>query len=149
MGRLPSPGDDFNELPEADPAYCTRLNLVGAVDQPVLEDDLVTSGASLSLVADGEAVQERPPAPKALHGRADIDCAMVEALKSAMASDHSPSGLGWASPDRDQFGGARRSIELAVSTWGPPELARRCDIDLAVLDALRLAMGPDPEVPYA
>ncbi|HVA04952.1 MAG TPA: hypothetical protein VMU64_14540 [Acidimicrobiales bacterium] len=74
---------------------------------------------------------------------------MVEALKCAMASEHGSSGPGWATPDRGQLGDARRSIELGVSMWGPPELTQRCDIDLAVLDALRHAMGSGSEVPGA
>lgn len=149
MVRPLSPGNDPNEFPQADRAHSTRFNMVGAPDQQFVEDATVTPGASLSLLADDDGPLASPPAPRALSGRADIDTAMVEALKSAMASDHGPSGSGWDTPDREQFGDARRSIDLMVSTWGPPEFAGRCDIDLAMLDALRLAMGADPGVPDA
>ena len=151
MDGLPSPGDDLNELPEADGANLNRFTSVGATDQSFLENDTTTYVASLSLLPDGDVTQGRAPEPKALTGRADIDSAMVEALKSAMASEHGPSGPGWETPNRDQFGDAHRSIDLGVSRWGPPEFAGRCDIDLAMLDALRHAMGAGPglEVPDA
>lgn len=149
MGRPLSPGDDCSEFPDVDGTNLNRFNIVRATDQSFLGDDAETQVTPFSLLADGDDTQVRSTVPKALTGRADIDSAMVEALKSAMASDHGPSGPGWETPNRDQFGGARRSIDLGVSTWGPPELARRCDIDLAMLDALRHAMGAGPEVPDA
>lgn len=149
MVRPLSPGNDPNEFAQADRAHCTRFNMVGAADQPFVEDATVTPGAPLSLLADDDGTLASPPVPRPLDGRADIDSAMVEALKSAMATDHGPSGSGWDTPNREQLGDARRSIDLMVSSWGPPEFKGRCDIDLAMLDALRLAMGADPGVPDA
>ncbi len=130
MNRMPSPGDECNEAPELNPVDIARYTIDGS------------NGAST-------LPQDPADEPKAVLERLDIDTAMVEALRNALAPGHGSLGPGWDGSEPYQRGEARRPTDLSVLTQGPPELARRCDIDLAVLDALHHAKGHDPEVPGA
>ena len=120
MDLLRSPGDDCNE----------------ALESNCLDPTGFSSAESI--------LEPRTPTE-----RLDIDTAMVEALRSALASDHGSSGPGWEGSEPYQLGDDTRSTDLGVLALGPPQLARRDDIDLAMLDALRQAMSPDHEVPRA
>jgi hypothetical protein len=127
MDRLSSPSDDCNRAPESNGADLTGYSIDGSYGPSFVQWDQTSE----------------------LTGRTDIDSAMVEALRCALAVDRGPPGSGWEASEQDQLGDVRRSADLRALTTGPPDLARRFDIDLAVLDALRHAMGPEPEVPGA
>jgi hypothetical protein len=149
VDRQPAPSDDGNEAPESNRPDFNGYNIDGVYGESFVQWDRTSVLTARPRFTWGEANQVVAAEPKSLTGRTDIDTAMVEALRSALASDPGPPGPAWAASEQDQLGDVRRSADLVALTWGPPELARRCDIDLAMLDALRHAMGPDPEVPGA
>lgn len=77
-----------------------------------------------------------------LVGRPDIDTAMLDALRDVVGSDHGSGAPAWARTDRDQIAVVYGPTNLGHSTCtsSPPS---RADIDSAMLDALRHAIGSD------
>ena len=147
MDRL-SPGDDRNQVPEPN-RVDNSSTLDGSNSESTYHWDQAHALTAPPRLSNGHEIQPAPAEPWAVIERLDIDTAMVEALRSALASDHGSSGPGWAGSGPNPHGDTSRPTDLGILTQGPRELTRRGDIDLAVLDALRQAMGPDSEVPGA
>lgn len=124
MGQVPSPDEGFPGLWE-----CADAGL----ESPPPDDHVIP-----------EPLIEL----RALLGRRDIDSAMVDALRHAMDSDHGLASPAWVVPLPEQLG-ENHQADGGGATLEPRELSRRCDIDSAMVEALRHAMVGDRSPPRA
>jgi hypothetical protein len=129
MDQLPSPRGDRNELSAVDLIGVNGFTINGAGDQGFCQYGQADHSATGSY-ADADAGDlSSSTEPLTLAGRADIDVAMVEALRLAMDSDQGRAALEWKTPDQMQFDDERRSGGLG--------------------EGVRPAMNSDLEIPDA
>jgi hypothetical protein len=127
MDRLPSPGDDRNEIPETDRVDFTGFKIVEATDdcfRQFGQERHLTGRSDLDEVEDPGSVPPGLPAPsRSLEGRSDIDAAMVEALRCVMVFQ-GPATSTWTAPPQGSFGDANRPVRngMATDQQGPGDL---------------------------
>jgi hypothetical protein len=149
MGHVSSPRDDRNEIPVVVPPDFDGFSIVEASDQRFRQFGQARHIAPRSPLDADDAELNSPTAPPTLAGRADIDIAMVEALRLAMDLDHGRGALEWKTPEQMQFDDERRSGGRGAISSVPPPLAVRPGPDTAVVEGLRHAMDSNPETPGA
>jgi hypothetical protein len=153
MDRVPSPGDDLDEVPETDRVSFNDFKIVEVTDDCFRQFGQARGFTARADLDDVEGVGSDGPTLPAqsptLEGRPDIDTAMVDALRHAMVSDHGPAARMWETPDTTFFDDAGRAPDLGVLTGGAATPPRRCDIDTAMVEALRSARASDREAPDA
>ncbi len=105
MDRLPSPGDDRNEVPETDRVAFTGFKIIETTDdcfRQFGQARQLTGRSDLDEVEGAGSVRPGLPAPpRSLEGRSDIDAAMVEALR---VLDHEPAIPKWTPQSESSFG---------------------------------------------
>jgi hypothetical protein len=126
MDRLPSPGDDRNEVPDNDRVDFTGFKIIEATDDCFRQFGQARNLTGRSDLGDVDGAGSLPPvlpAPsRSLEGRSDIDAAMVEALERVMVY-HGPATPTWAALPEGSFGDAQRSDGLSASDQpGPQDL---------------------------
>lgn len=149
MDRVSAPETVASDFPWIDAEAFDGSNNVEAVDgRPYQLDPATASIPGLEPMLEDGCPQTETES-STLIGRRDIDTAMLDALRHATVSDHGLSGPGWVAPDRSQF--ERGQLEVVrqtphhgESTSGTAPLAKRSDIDEAMLDTLRHAIVSDP-----
>jgi hypothetical protein len=97
---------------------------------------------------DDQVIPEPLTEVRAILGRRDIDSAMVDALRHAMDSDHGLAAPAWVVPLPEQPAENHRG-DGGDSMPEPRALSGRCDIDSAMVEALRHAMVGDRSSPRA
>jgi|HubBroStandDraft_1064217.scaffolds.fasta_scaffold468661_2 hypothetical protein len=124
------------------------MDRVPSGDQAIPDLGECVGAGSESVPPDDHVRLDRPTEPPAFLGRRDIDSAMVAALRHAMDSDHGLAAPVWVVPLPEQFGEHQHG-DRCDSMPEPRELSGRCDIDSAMVAALRHAMVSDRASPRA
>jgi hypothetical protein len=124
------------------------MDRVPSPDNAVLDLNGCVGAGCESVPPDNRFRPDSLTEPAALRGRRDIDSAVVAALRQAMDSDHGLASPAWVVPLPEQFGEHPHG-ERADAPPEPHELSGRCDIDSAMVEALRQAMVGDRSSPRA
>jgi hypothetical protein len=164
MDQVVEPVDSLRENPGVDGGRCDGSGALEAADESIAHP--ATAGQAVDRMAPGTKRQSDQASRQleeqshllgphilslddhqgvnresgTFEGRPDIDAAMVLALRSTMAPDHSSLAPGETTRDRDQLALLAPFEDQGPLTEEPLGLAGRPDIDAAMVLALRNSM---------
>jgi hypothetical protein len=148
MDPVPSPRLDCDQIPAVERPGLHGFKIVDAIDQRFRQYGQARHIGSRSVLDGDDADLDSSTEPPTLADRADIDVAMVEALRHAKDTDQGRAALVWKTPDQMQFGDEGRSGDLGTITPVPP-LSVPPATDTAMVEVLTNTIDSDPAGPGA
>jgi hypothetical protein len=149
MDPVPSPRVECDQIPAVEGPGLNGFNGVEATDQRFRQYGQARHIGSRSVLDGDDADLDSFIEPPTLADRADIDVAMVEALRHAIDSDQGRAALVWKTPDQMQFGDERRSGGSGPLTPVSTPLSVAPATDTAMVEVLTNTIDLDPGGPGA